>query len=174
MFSGLQCAPPEPDLFVYLLCQWASLDVRSLFHAFAFTEFLLHRIQLLLHFLHLIPLIIFIADKGLCSWLSWETLFFFLFKWSWEWKKSPIRLKREGKENGRRATAGTGSEPAANGGHESNQQSVPTAHTRAQSIHTHVAQCPDMLLCVFQELSGGWRWRHKTFRPSLSLCLHSV
>lgn len=54
-------------------------------------------------------------------------------------KKEPGSPEEGRKEDGRQATAGTGSETAANGGHESNQLSVPTAHTRAQSTHTHVA-----------------------------------
>lgn len=41
------------------------------------------------------------------------------------------------REKGRQAAAGTGSEDDASGGHESNQQSVLTRDTRAQSTATH-------------------------------------
>ncbi|KAK2912340.1 hypothetical protein Q8A73_006453 [Channa argus] len=44
---------------------------------------------------------------------------------------------RQRKDKGRQAAAGTGSEDVANGGHESNQQSIPTGDARARSTTQH-------------------------------------
>lgn len=99
-----------------------------------------------------------------------------------------MKQSKKKKEEGRQAAAGTGSEDDASGGHESNQQSVPTGDARAQSIHTpyththtwqseawlsrHVAVCLHACKCVFASVIRRLKMETEDVGPSLSLCLY--
>lgn len=70
---------------------------------------------------------------ALCSWLSWQTLFYVIMGMK-ENSDCPEESNREN-EAGRRAAAGTGSEEDdASGGHESSPQSSLTGDLL---VHTH-------------------------------------
>ena len=90
--------------------------------------------------------------------------------------------KKKIQVEGRQATAGTGSENDASGGHESNQQSILTAHTHTHTRGVVKPAGPDMLLCAYVCVCvcvcvcviRGLKMETEDVGPSLSVCLHSV